>query len=469
MTLNIEPDLVTLRGEFAGRVLTPEDSDYEISRPRWVWNGDIDRRPAVVAGCVSEDDVAAAVRIARNAGSELTVRGGGHGFGGSAICDGGVMIDLSRMNKVRVDPVARTATCGGGTTLADLDAACQAQGLAVPGGTISHTGVAGLTLGGGFGWLSRMLGLSADNLNAAEVVLADGTRVRASADEHPDLFWALRGGGGNFGVVTSFEFRLHPVGPLVNLGLFFWGLDDGAAALRAGRDLGPTLPRASNMMLAALNAPPAPFVPERYHFQPGYAVIVVGLGSPEEHERLIAPLRAAGPLFELVTPIPYVELQKMLDDAAPWGILGYEKALYVDGMTDDIVGVITEKAPLKNSPMSICPIFSLGGAFCDTDEDDTAFGGSRTPKWVVNIAGVTDDPEVLVAEKAWVRDFWQALTPHSRESAGYVNFMNEYEEDRVRAAYGPAKYDRLARVKATYDPDNVFHHNQNIKPAVALT
>lgn len=463
MTLNVAPDL---RG-FAGTVLTPADPDYERGRGRWVWNGDIDRRPAVVAGCATADDVAAAVRIARESGTELTVRGGGHGFGGSAICDGGVMVDLSRMRDVRVDPAARTATCGGGTTMADLDAACQTHGLAVTGGTISHTGVAGLTLGGGFGWLTGMLGLSADNLIAAEVVLADGTRVRASDDEHPDLLWALRGAGGNFGVVTSFEFRLHPVGPLVNLGLFFWDLDNGPAALRIGRDLRPTLPRASSLMLGALNAPPAPFVPERYHFQPGYAIIVIGFDSPDEHAELIAPLRAAGPLFEFVTPIPYVELQKMLDDAAPWGIRAYEKALYVDEFTDEVIAVTAEHVPMKSSPMSFCPIFSLAGAFCDPEEDDIAFGGSRTPKYAFNIAAIADSPDVIAAEKAWVRDFWQALAPLARESAGYVNFMNEYDEDRVHAAYGPAKYNRLARIKAKYDPGNVFHHNQNIKPAAA--
>jgi FAD/FMN-containing dehydrogenase len=463
MTLDIEID--ALRAGFAGSVLTPEDPEYERGRGRWVWNGDINRSPAVVARCATAEDVAAAVRIGRASGSELTVRGGGHGFSGLAICDGGVMIDLSRMRDVRVDPDARIALCGGGSTLADLDAASQAHGLAVPGGTISHTGVAGLTLGGGFGWLTGMHGLSADNLAAAEVVLADGSRVRASEDEHPDLFWALRGGGGNFGVVTSFEFRLHPVGPLVNLGLFFWGLDGGAEALRLARDLRPTLPRASMIMVAALNAPPAPFVPEQYHFQPGYAIIVTGFATPEEHEQLIAPVRAAGPLFELVTPIPYTELQKMLDEAAPWGIRAYEKSLYVDELTDDVIAVTTEQAPRKRSPMSLALMFSLAGAFCDPDEDNIAFGGSRTPKYAINFAAVTDDPDVLPAERQWARDFWQALTPYSRESAGYINFMNEYDEDRLRAAFGPAKYDRLARIKAEYDPDNVFHHNQNIKPA----
>lgn len=463
--MTLDAEIATLRDGFAGTVLTPADAGYEANRPSWVWNGDIDRRPAIVAGCKTADDVAAAVRIARESGSELTVRGGGHSFSGSAICDGGVMIDLSRMREVRVDPEARTAICGGGTTLAELDAAAQVHGLATPGGTISHTGVAGLTLGGGFGWLTGMFGLSADNLIGADVVLADGRQVRASDVEHPDLFWALRGGGGNFGVVTSFEFRLHPVGPLVNLGMFFWGLEDGDKALRLGRDLRPTLPRASNLMLAVLNAPPAPFVPEQHHFRPGYAVVVAGFASPEEHAELVAPLRAADPLFEFVTPLPYTELQKMLDGAAPWGIRAYEKALYVDEFTDEIIAVTTEHAPRKSSPMSICPIFSMDGAFCDAGEDDIAFGGSRTPKYAFNMAAITDNPDVMPAERAWVRDFWEALTPHARESAGYVNFMNEFDEDRVRAAYGPAKYDRLARIKADYDPDNAFHHNQNIKPA----
>jgi FAD/FMN-containing dehydrogenase len=355
--------------------------------------------------------------------------------------------------------------CGGGATWADLDGATQAHGLAVPGGTISHTGVGGLTLGGGFGWLTAMAGLSSDNLVAAEVVTAGGRVLRTSADSHPDLFWAIRGGGGNFGVVTSFEFQLHEVGPLVNLGLFFWRLDDGAEALRFGRDFVRTLPDDMGVMFAGLNAPPAPFVPQEHQLAPGYALIVVGCGSAEEHQRAIQPVRDEGrPSFELVTPIPYANLQQMLDESAPWGLHAYEKALYVPDLTDEVIAVFTEQLPRKRSPLSFIPVFRMNGAYARAGEDQTAFGGPRTSCYAFNIAALAPTAELFEDERAWVRSFWDDLRPYSSGYGGYVNFMNEYDEDRVRASYGAAKYGRLARIKAEYDPDNVFHLNANIRP-----
>jgi FAD/FMN-containing dehydrogenase len=464
MARAIDIDVNPLRVNVAGTVLRPEDDGYDGARS--VWNGDIDRRPAVIVQCQSASDVAAALGFARDRGLQVAVRGGGHNFAGNAVCEGGLMIDLSPLSSISVDPAARRAVCGGGTTWAALDAATQAHGLATPGGTISHTGVGGLTLGGGFGWLTAKAGLSIDNLLSAEVVTADGRVVRASAGADADLFWAIRGGGGNFGVVTSFEFRLHEVGPLVQLGMFFWGLDRASEAVRFARDFVKTLPDEMGVMVAGLSAPPAPFVPQEHHFAPGIALIVVGFGSPEEHQRAIQPVReGVAPLFELVTPMPYVNLQQMLDESAPWGIRAYEKALYVSDLTDEVIDVMADQLPRRQSPMSFVPIFRLNGAYERVGEDDTAFGGQRTPGYGFNIAAVAPTPELLEADRAWVRSFWQALRPYAMGGGSYVNFMAEYDEDRVRASYGPAKYDRLARMKARYDPDNVLRLNANIKPA----
>jgi FAD/FMN-containing dehydrogenase len=460
--------LNALAKNLGGSVLVPGDAGYDDARA--LWNGDIDRRPAVIARCTNDDDVAASIRFAREEALELAVRGGGHSFAGHGVVDDGLMIDLSAMRNITVDPSARRARCGGGTTWADLDGATQEHGLAVPGGVISHTGVAGLTLGGGIGWLLPKAGLSCDNLASARVVTADGSVVNASAAENADLHWALRGGGGNFGVVTEFEFALHEVGPLVSLGLFFWSVDLGAEALRYIRDCIAALPRDAGSQLIGLNAPPAPFVPEQFQFAPCYGLAVVGWGSPEEHAAMIEPIaNGFAPLFSFVTPIPYAALQQMLDESAPWGILAYEKACYLDELSDGAVGVIAEHLPRKSSPMSIMPGFPLGGAFHDVGDADTAFGGSRAAKWCINIAAAAPEPDLLAADRAWVRAFWDALQPYASGSGSYVNFIADPgDEERVRASYGEAKYDRLARIKAQYDPDNVFHKNANIKPAVSV-
>ena len=438
-------------------------------RAACVWNGDIDRRPWVIAQATSAADVAAAVRFARQVGRELAVRGGGHNFSGSCIAEDAVMIDLGAMCSVQVDSAAKRAVCGGGTRWSELDAATQEHGLAVPGGFISHTGVAGLTLGGGLGWLSRKAGLSCDNLISVELVTADGTVLRASQDENPELFWAVRGGGGNFGVVTEFEFRLHEVGPTVQLALSFWDLDHGPGAFRAARDQASQLPDDVAVFLAGLNAPPAPFVPEQYQGAPGYAVLLVGLGSLEAHAQEVAALRqAAPPAFVFDTPIPYTHLQKMFDESAPWGIRGYEKAVYLDELTDPAIEVISQHLPNKTSPMSFMPIFVLGGEYARHSDAETAFGGSRQIRYVVNIAAVAPTAELLEADRAWTRAFWSALVPHAGGVGSYVNFMADLEPDRVVASYGQEKYDRLSRVKATYDPDNVFHLNANIRPAATV-
>jgi hypothetical protein len=457
--------LEALRTVLAGKVITPEEADYDTARIQW--NNDVDRRPVAIAHCLSPADIAATLTFAREQELEISVRGGGHAFSGAGVCHDGLMIDLSAMRHVSICAGARLAQVGGGTTVAELDAATQVHGLAVPAGVISHTGVGGLTLGGGTGWLTHKAGLTIDNLVSADVVLADGRYVHASPDEHADLFWAVRGGGGNFGVVTTFEFRLHPVGPEVHLGLFFWGMDNGEQALQLARDVVPNLPVDAGAQIAiGLNAPPAPFVPPQYHFTPGYLLIVVGFSSAEEHARLVAPIREAlPPLFELVTPIPFVALQRTLDETAPWGLLGYQEVIYLDELTDDVISVIVDHMPAKRSPMSFCLVFRLDGAYSAIGDDETAFGGRRVPRYVINIAGIGATPEILSADRAWVRSLWNALRPFAKDSGGYVNSMTDNDEDRVRASYGPTKYDRLARIKARYDPDNIFHLNANIKPA----
>lgn len=451
-----------LRAQFSGRVIEKSDIDYDTARS--VWNGSIDHRPAIIARCTGPSDVAAAIAFGRERGLALSVRGGGHGFWGAG---GGLVIDLSELRGVSVDPGSRRSWCSGGATVADLDAATQRHGLAVTGGMISHTGMGGLTLGGGVGWLIHRAGLTVDNLLSAEVVTADGRTLGVSADEHPDLFWALRGGGGNFGVVTGFEFRLHELSPLVYLGMLFWGLEHSSEALRLVPDVAAALPRDAGLLLAAgLRAPPAPFVPARHHGVPGHALLIAGFGSAREHAVLLDPIRQAlPPLFEFVTPLPYVELQRLLDDSAPWGVHAYQKSLHLRELSDGAIAVLVEHIPRKSSPMSFVPIFPVGGAFADVCEQETAFGGSRETRFVVNVTALAPNPELLEADQSWARSVWQALLPYATDSGGYVNFMTDHDADRVPTAYGPAKYQRLADIKGRFDPDNVFRMNANIKPA----
>jgi hypothetical protein len=402
----------TLRAAMTGQVTGPADLDYD--QARRVWNADIDRRPAMIAKCASPADVAAAVTFAATNGMEITVRGGAHSMSGAAVADGGLMIDLNKLNQVSVDPQAKRARAGGGALLADLDAATQAHGLAVPAGVVSHTGVGGLTLGGGMGWLTRQAGLSIDNLASAQVVTADGQIQRAADDENPDLFWAIRGGGGNFGVVTEFEFCLHEVGPVVQVGLLFWGLEQGPSVLRLAREVIATLPRELNIIIAGLNAPPAPFVPEEHHHRPGYALAVAGFGSAGQHQQVMTRIRQAlPPLWEFTTPMPYVALQQILDEANAWGFHTYDKGTYLEDLSDEAIEVVTSHLPQKNSPLSVLLFYRLDQAYSQPGEDDTAFSGGRSPRFAAFIVAVCPTSDLLAADRVWARSFWQALRPHS--------------------------------------------------------
>lgn len=463
MTLTASGSVSDLRSAMAGPVIEPQDVGYAAAR--LVWNGSIDRRPAVIAQCENATDVSAAVRFGVGAGLEITVRGGAHSMSGASVTDDGLMIDLSRMTSVVVDPEARRARVGGGALWQHLDGVAQQHGLAVPGGLISHTGVAGLTLGGGMGWLSRRAGLSIDNLVSAEIVTADGAVRRVSEEENTELFWAIRGGGGNFGVVTEFEFRLAQVGPLVEFGLLFWTLDRAEDVLRLVREVFRSLPRDVNIVVTAMNAPPAPFVPESLHFAPGIALVVAGFGAADEHGEVLERLRRAlPPAFETGGPMPYTALQQMVDEGNAWGLHCYDKNVYLEDLSDEAIAVLVEQLPRKTSPMSVVIFYRLDEAYSEVADDATAFSGGRSPRFAVFIVGICPAPGMFAPEQNWVRSLWEGLKPHALSGA-YVNAVLDPSEDRVRAAYGPAKYARLAEIKRTYDPDNVFHHNANIRPA----
>ena len=458
MTQTLSGGIAALRAAVAGTVHAAGDAGYDDARR--LWNAAIDKRPFAVVECTSSADVAAAVTFARTDGLEIAVRGGGHSIPGLSSSDGGLVIDLRRLNRVEVDPAARRARVQGGALLGDLDAATQAHGLAVPAGVISHTGVGGLTLGGGMGWLTRVGGLSIDHLVSAEVIMADGRVLRAAEDENADLFWAIRGGGGNFGVVTEFEFSLLQAGPMVEFGLFFWDESRGREALQLMRDVVADLPRTTTAIpAAALTAPPAPFVPAEFQGKPGYALLLVGFGDPAEHREVTARIRAAlPPSFDLVTPMPYTALQQLLDEPNAWGSHAYEKSGYFPDLTDEMIDLLVEHAPRKASPLSVLLFYRLDEAYCEAGEDDTAFSGGRTPRYIGFFIGLTPTAEMLPAERDWVRSLWQAMRPHMMGDGTYVNAG---DADQVETTYGP-KYQQLAAVKAKYDPDNVFHRNVNI-------
>ncbi|HZQ64572.1 MAG TPA: FAD-binding oxidoreductase [Gaiellaceae bacterium] len=455
MAVVSEPSL-----ELHGEVIEPDDPGYDEARK--VYNGMIDKRPAAIARCADQGDVIQAIRYGRERGLDIAIRGGGHNGGGLGTVDDGLVIDLSGIRGVHVDPKTATVRVAGGSLLRDVDHATAAFGLAVPAGIIGTTGAGGLTLGGGIGHLTRRSGLTIDNLLSADVVLADGSVVTASEDEHPDLFWALRGGGGNFGVVTSFTFRGHPVDTVV-AGPMLWSLDRSAEILRAYREFIPSAPRELNGFFAFLTVPPAPPFPEELHLQKMCGVIWCYSGPASEADAALAPARDWAPVaLDGVQPMPLPMLQGAFDGLYPPGDQWYWRADFVTEIPDEAVErnvEFGEKLPTWKSTMHLYPI---DGAVHDVGESDTAWA-YRNARWSQVMVGVDPDPANAEALRTWAVDYWEALHPYSAGGA-YVNFMMDEGQDRVKATYGK-NYDRLVQVKKTYDPDNVFHVNQNIVPA----
>lgn len=454
------PTIDSLRARARGVVITPQDEGYEDARR--VYNGMIDRRPAVIVRGVDAADVIATVDYARDNALDLSVRGGGHSVPGFGTNDDGVVIDLSAMRGVRVDPLVHTARVDGGATWGDVYHATYPFGLAAAGGIISTTGVGGLTLGGGIGHLTRGCGLSVDNLLSADVVTADGRFLVASEKENEDLFWALRGGSGNFGVVTSFEFQLHPVGD-VYAGLFFYPLERAADVLAFHRGYIADAPEEMGCFPAFQIAPPLPFIPESEHGKAFVAMVCCWSGAMDRGEAALAPIRDAAPrVAELVTPMPFPALNSAFDPLVPPGLQHYWKAVYVDELTDGAIAAHVEhgsKVPTVNSTVHLYPI---NGAARRVPTSTTAFS-HRDANLAAVIAGMWPDPADNEENVAWVKDYYAALEPHS-ERGGYVNFMAGDDQSRVRDNYGE-NYDRLAALKKKYDPANLFHINQNIAPA----
>jgi FAD/FMN-containing dehydrogenase len=449
---------------FRGDLVAPDHPDYDDARA--VWNGTVDRSPRLIARCRGTADVAAAVRFARGRDLEIAVRGGGHNVAGTAVCDDGMVIDLSAMRAVSVDPVERIAHVQGGALWGDVDHETQAHGLATTGGIVSHTGVGGVSLGGGIGWLMRKHGLTVDNVVDAEVVTAEGEIIRASADDHPDLFWALRGGGGNFGVVSSFRFALHPVGPTVMAGPVFWAAEDTSDVLRFYRELVTDAPDELGTIVRLGTIPPLRGVSEDLRFRPTIAVVSCYAGPAEDGERAVRALREFGtPLVDLVGPTLYVDHQSGIDDTVPHGWHYYWKATDLTALSDEVIEIVSECAYGATSPRSYAAMFHLGGAVARTPRDATAHPG-RDVGHRISIDAVwlpEQDDSVGTAETAWARRFLDALEPH--RAGVYVNFLDSDDDlARVREAYGDDTYRRLAEVKAKYDPENVFHNNKNIPP-----
>jgi hypothetical protein len=450
-----------LRGRFRGALLRPSEEGYDEARR--IWNGAIDRHPALIARCAGADDVVEAVRFARECDLPISVRGGGHAVAGHAVCDGGVMIDLSLMKAIRVDPAARTARAAGGLLWSEFDRATQQVALATTGGIISHTGIGGLTLGGGLGHLMRKHGLTVDNLLSVDLVTADAERLHVDAETEPELFWGLRGGGGNFGIATALEYRLHPVGPIVLGGPIFWNLADAPEVLRFVRDLAADAPDELGITIALMLAPPLPFLPADRIGKPVIGLVLVWAGEPAAGQQAIAPFRALGnPIAELIRPVPYVAIQSMLDGGAPHGRHYYWKSHRLTTLSDDAIDTIVGQVEGITSPFSQIGGWAMGGAVSRVDPAATAVG-EREIGFDINIAAAwqPSDPDGE-RHKTWVRAGWEALRP---DSVGvYANFLSDEGVQGVEAAYGD-RLTRLTALKDRYDPTNVFRLNANIPPA----
>ncbi|RAX44487.1 FAD-linked oxidase [Arthrobacter sp. AQ5-06] len=463
MAQSAEIDGVTvdeLQTSFRGELVRPDDAGYD--EHRRVWNGSIDRSPALIARCTGVADVRAAIRLARSQDLLVAVRGGGHSFPGLSVCDNGLLIDLGPMKGIRVDPEARTVRVQAGVLLGELDRETQEFGLAVPSGIVTHTGVAGLTLGGGIGWVMRKYGLSIDQLLSVDVITADGELVRASEDQNADLFWGVRGGGGNFGIVTDFEFRLNPVGPYVMAGPVFWAMENAPEVLRFYRDWIADCPDELMTIAVQRRAPALPIVPPEMVGKHVIAIAACYAGPVEEGERVLRPLKEFGsPVLDFCRPKPFLEHQKMFDPSFPHGWHYYVRSCDVAGLSDDVIDIVVEHGRRIISPITSIALWQMGGAVGRIDEDATAFNG-RQAGFTFNINGNSKTADGFDAERQWARDYWSALAPH--HTSVYVNFLMEEGEERVRHAYGAAKYDRLKALKRTYDPTNFFRLNQNIRP-----
>lgn len=449
-----------LKENIAGEVLVPGEDAYESARK--IWNAMIDKHPALIVRCASRLDVVHAVNFARDNGLVLAIRSGGHNIAGSAMCDGGLVIDLSQMKAVSVDPEQRRVSIESGLTLADIDAATQAYGLATPVGINSTTGVAGLTLGGGFGWLSRKYGLTIDNLISAEVVTAAGEVLHTSATEHPDLFWALRGGGGNFGVVTRFEFQLHSLGPDVLSGLIVYPISEAKSILQQYREFIAKAPDSLSVWTVLRQAPPLPFLPDAVH---GTEVIILAVfyaGDPKQGEPLVEPLRKFGTVLgEHIGVQPYTAWQQAFDPLLTPGARNYWKSHNFSTLDDELFDVVIQS--IDTLPSSQCEIFfaALGGVASQPPPDSAAYA-HRDARFVMNVHGRWDDSADDQRCIGWAHDFFKASAPFASGSV-YVNFLSADEGDRIRTAYG-VNYDRLIQVKRKYDPENLFRTNQNIEP-----
>jgi FAD/FMN-containing dehydrogenase len=449
-----------LKSAFRGELIQPTDASYEAARK--VFNGMIDKRPRLIARCVDVADVMAALAFGRENGLLIAIRGGGHNGGGLGTCDDGLVIDLSRMKGIRVDPAAKTVRVEPGCVWGDVDHATHAFGMATPCGFIASTGVAGLTLGGGIGYLSRQYGLTIDNLLSVDMVLADGSFVTANATENSDLFWAVRGGGGNFGVVTSFEFKLHPV-KMVQFGPTFWPLEEAAEVLRAYRDFIKSAPEDVSGFFAFLVVPPAPMFPEHLHLKTVCGVVWCCTGSPEYVAETLKPVRSVGhPLLDAVGTAPFPAVQSLFDGLFVSGLQWYWRADNFTDLSEEAIAKHVEHGSKIPTMLSTMHLYPVNGAAQRVGKNDTAYS-FREALFAEVIVGVDPDPANGEKITAWCKDYWAALHPYSAGGA-YVNFMMEEGQDRVQASYRD-NYDRLAKIKKKYDPENLFRVNQNIRPA----
>jgi hypothetical protein len=448
--------------DFRGTLLHPGDDGYDEARQ--VFNRMIDRSPALIARCADANDVAIAINLARGENLPLSVYGAGHGVTGAAVCDGGVCVDLRAMKGIDINVEAATVRAEAGLTWGELDAATQEHGLAVTGGRVSTTGIGGLSLGSGSGWLERKLGFACDNLIMAEVVTADGRQVVASEKDYPELFWALRGGGGNFGVVTAFHFQLHPIGPIVFGGMLMYPAEAGRELLRFWRDFMSEAPDEVGSGLAFICAPPEEFVPEPVRGQPVIGVVLCYSGDVEEGPRVLAPLLEFGPpALSMVQPMPYVAVQQLLDPANPKGMLNYWTGDFYDDLPDEAVETLVDKASRPVSPFTQIIVVAGGGAIARVNDEAMAFGQRTTP-WNIHYLSMWAEDADSDKNIAYTRELAGAMKPWSTGRV-YLNFLGDEGQERVESGFGADKYAHLRKIKTAWDPTNLFRHNQNIPPA----